>query len=79
MSKRSPFAKLSFSPYLKNNRFFQGETNTMDQCTHEVRAEYWRRINYSLNQIRKLRFRNASTQGLPYTNMCLLKEWMNGD
>ena len=50
-SNHSPFTKSIFSAYSeKNNRFFKGGLKTMDQCTHEVRAEYWKKIIQACGQ-----------------------------
>ena len=50
-SNHSPFTKSIFSAYLKKTiDFFKGGLKTMDQCTHEVRAEYWKKIIQACGQ-----------------------------
>ena len=50
-SNHSPFTKTIFSAYLRKPiDFFKGGLKTMDQCTHEVRAEYWKKIIQACGQ-----------------------------
>lgn len=44
-------AEYAFSAYLrKTTDFFKERLKIMDQCTHEVRAEYWKKIIHACGQ-----------------------------